>query len=94
MSFLLGIGFLFIISFWTVVLHFISRMFTAKEFLLLPIVLMFFGDGILVGTWYYGLEEFVDNIRNFKLGIALSFMIIAFGRTLYFMIKNKDLLNE
>lgn len=93
MSFLIGLSFLILLSFWTVVLYFISKMFTAKEFLLLPILLMFFGDGILVSIWYYGLSEFVSDIRSFRLGIGLSFMTCAFGRSIYFMIKNKDLLN-
>lgn len=94
MSFLIGLSFLVLLSFWTVILYFISKLFTAKEFLLLPIVLMFFGDGILVGTWYYGLEDIVSDVKKFRLGIGLSFMTCAFGRSLYFMIKNKDLLNE
>lgn len=68
-------------------------MFTSKEFLLLPILLMIFGDGILVSFWYYGLSEFVSDERSFRLGIGLSFMTCAFGRSIYFMIKNKDLLN-
>ena len=55
---------------------------------------MIFGDGIFVGVWYFGLEEIVSDLKNFRLGIGLSFMTCAFGRSLYFMIKNKDLLNE
>jgi len=94
MSFLLGFSFLVLLSLWTVILHFITKLFTAKEFLLLPIVLMIFGDGIFVGVWYFGLEEIVSDLKNFRLGIGLSFMTCAFGRSLYFMIKNKDLLNE
>lgn len=94
MSFLTGIAFLLLLSIWTVLLFYISRMFTSKEFLLLPILLMFFGDGILVSIWYYGLSEFVSDIRSFRIGIGLSFMTCAFGRSIYFMIKNKDLLNE
>lgn len=94
MSFFIGLSFLILLSFWTVVLYFISKMFTAKEFLLLPILLMFFGDGLLVGMWYYGLGEIVEDVKSFRLGIGFSFMTCAFGRTLYFMYQNKDLLNE
>jgi hypothetical protein len=94
MSFLIGLSFLILLSFWTIVLYFISKMFTAKEFLLLPILLMFFGDALLVGMWYYGWSEFVVDIKSFRLGIGLSFMTCAFGRSLYFMYQNRDLLNE
>lgn len=90
MSFLIGLSFLILLSTWTVALYFISKLFTSKEFLLLPIILMFMGDGILVGMWWYGLSEFVSDVRGFRLGIGFSFMAGSFGRSLYFMIKNKE----
>lgn len=88
MSFLIGISFAILLALFTVVFYLIARRLP-KEFLLVGVVLMFVGDGVLVATWYYGLVEIIENIKVFKLGIAASFAIAAFGRSIYFMLNEK-----
>lgn len=85
MSFLIGISFAILLALFTVVFYLITRRLP-KEFLLASVVLMFVGDGVLVATWYYGLVEIVEDIKVFKLGIAASFVIGAFSRSIYFML--------
>ncbi len=88
MSFLIGISFAILLALFTVVFYLIARRLP-KEFLLVGVVLMFVGDGVLVATWYYGLVEIIEDIKIFKLGIAASFAISAFGRSIYFMLNEK-----
>ena len=49
-----------------------------------------FLDGILVALWYFGLREIVDTLKEFRLGIGLSFVTSSFGRSIYLMIMSKD----
>ena len=51
---------------------------------------MIAGDGILVALWYFGLREIVDTLKEFRLGIGLSFVTSSFGRSIYLMIMSKD----
>ena len=85
MSFFIGISFAILLALFTVVFYLIARRLP-KEFLLAGIVLMFVGDGVLVAIWYYGLIEMIEDIKVFKLGIAASFAIAAFSRSIYFML--------
>ena len=85
MSFFIGISFVILLALFTVVFYLIARRLP-KEFLLAGIVLMFVGDGVLVAIWYYGLIEMIEDIKVFKLGIAASFAIAAFSRSIYFML--------
>ena len=61
-----------------------------KEAVQLPIFFMIAGDGILVALWYFGLREIVDTLKEFRLGIGLSFVTSSFGRSIYLMIMSKD----
>lgn len=85
MSFFIGISFAILLALFTVVFYLIARRLP-KEFLLAGVVLMFVGDGVLVAIWYYGLIEMIEDIKVFKLGIAASFAIAAFSRSIYFML--------
>jgi len=89
MSFLTGASFFILLSLFTIVFYFVAKRLP-KEFLLTGMVLMFVGDGILVAFWYYGLEDIISDIKRFKLGIAASFAIGAFGRSIYFMLTSDD----
>ena len=89
MSFLTGITFLIPLALFTVILFYLSK-FIPKEGIQLPIFLMIAGDGILVAIWYFGLIELVDTVKEFKIGIGLSFATAAFGRSIYFMVMNKE----
>jgi len=89
MSFITGASFIILLTLFTLVLFFlITRL--PKEFLLTGIVLMLVGDGILVAFWYYGLVDIVSDLKRFKLGIAASFAMGAFGRSIYFMLTSDD----
>ena len=89
MSFLAGILFLIPIALFTIILLYLSK-FVPKEAVQLPIFFMIAGDGILVALWYFGLREIVDTLKEFRLGIGLSFVTTSFGRSIYFMIMNRD----
>ncbi len=89
MSFLAGISFLIPLALFTVILFYLSK-FIPKEGVQLPVFLMIAGDGILVALWYFGLREIVETLKEFRLGIGLSFVSASFGRSIYFMLQNKE----
>ena len=89
MSFLTGISFIIPLALFTFILLYISKL-VPKEAIQLPIFLMIAGDAILVGIWYMGLKEIVEITKDFRLGIGFSFATAAFGRSIYFIIQNKE----
>lgn len=89
MSFLTGILFVIPLALFTVILFYLSK-FVPKEAVQLPIFFMIAGDGILVALWYFGLREVVETLKEFRLGIGLSFVTSSFGRSIYLMIMSKD----
>lgn len=88
MSFFIGFGFVGLLFMFTLFLYILYKRIPA-EYTQSLIVLMFIGDGVLVGLWYYGLLEFVDSEKVFRLGIAGAFCISAFSRSLFFMLKSE-----
>lgn len=88
MSFFMGFGFVGLLFMFTIFLYMLYKRIPS-EYIQSLIVLMFVGDGVLVGMWYYGLLDFIDNERIFRLGIGLAFCIGAFSRSLFFMLKSE-----
>ena len=88
MSFFIGLGFVNVLVMFTLFLYMLYKRIPT-DYVQSLIVLMFMGDGILVAIWYYGLLDFIDNERIFRLGIAVSFCISAFSRSLFFMLKSE-----
>ena len=85
MSFLIGFSFIIILSLFTILLWFVAKLLP-KEFALVNIALLLFGDAMFVGLWYFGLVDIVDVVKQFKLGIAGAFCAASFGRAIYFML--------
>jgi len=85
MSFIIGLSFVFYLVLFTIVLVYVSKLLP-NEFILLPIALMLFGDGMLVGVHYYGLRGIVENVKEFKIGISMAFMFATFSRAMYLMV--------
>ena len=90
MSFILGFSFTLPLAMFTFILYIISKRLP-KEFIMTSIVVMLAGDATLVSLWYFGLQEIVDNLKLFKLGISTSFMFASFGRSLYFLLNSKHI---
>ena len=89
MSFIIGFSFIILLSIFTVLLYMIAKRLP-PEFLLSSIVLLFAGDAILVGLWYYGLIEVIEVEKHFRLGIAGAFAAGSMGRAIYFMLSYNE----
>ena len=89
MDFLVGFSFIFFLVIFTFLLTKISGIIP-KEFAQALIVFMIFGDAIFVAIHYYGIKDIVSNIKEFKLGIAVSFALMSLLRAAYFLIANKS----
>ena len=86
MSFFLGLAFTIVLGFWSIFLTIIQRL-NLKDFgLPLIIGLMFLGDGVLVGIYYYALIDVVETLKPFKLGISSSFALISISRSIIFLL--------
>lgn len=90
MSFLTGISFVIPLAFFTYILFYLSKLMP-KEAFQLPVFFLIAGDAIMVGIWFYGLKEFTESIKEFKLGIALAFALAGFGRSIYFVLQNRSM---
>ncbi|MDC6464900.1 hypothetical protein PQZ39_00550 [bacterium] len=90
MSFLIGFSFIVLLLTFTIVLGLISKRLPS-EFILAPVVFMILGDAVLVGLWYYGLVDLIEIEKVFRLGIAAAFCTVAMGRSIYFLITNKEI---
>lgn len=87
MSLLLGLSTLLGLLLFTFVLVYLFEI--TKKVPMVLLCIMIFGDIIITGTFYYVGIEFVEDIKKFKLGMGLSFMIISFSRALIFLIGAK-----
>jgi len=87
MNFLLGISLILPLAFFTSVLWILSQKLPGEMALVL-IAIMIFGDGLLAGAWYLGLQEIATDIKRFRLGLGFSFCFTSFGRAIYFMLKS------
>ena len=81
-SFTIGFLFIGVLILFTLMLGLFAKTLP-KEFILIPTVIMIFGDGIFVAIYYYALKDIAENIKEFKLGIALSFMLMSFVRAIF-----------
>ncbi len=88
MSFVIGLSHLVSLSMFTIIFHFIVKRLPPHFALATPMV-MIMGDAMLTAIFYFGLFELMDNLKLFKLGIATSFMVISFGRSIYFMLNER-----
>ena len=91
MSFLTGFSFLIWLLIFTVLLDKVSKLLP-KESAQAIIVFMIFGDAALVALHYYGIKDIVENVKEFKLGIAASFGLMSICRSIYFLISNQEYL--
>ena len=89
MSFIIGFSFIILLSIFTVLLYMIAKRLP-PEFLLSSIVILFAGDAVLVGLWYYGLLEIIEVEKHFRLGIAGAFATASMGRAIYFMLSYNE----
>ena len=85
MSFLIGYSFILLLALFTVLLWMIARR-VPKEAALVSIAFLCAGDAILVGLWYFGLMDIVQNVKLFKVGIAGAFATASMGRSIYFLL--------
>ena len=89
MSLLAGFAFVLILTLTTIVVLFLAD-YLPGDFALVPVVFMFGLDLVLVGSYYFimtseggiGLDE-----KLFRYGLSASFMISAFGRSFYLMMR-------
>ena len=88
MSFLTGLFFIVLLLLFTVVVLLLSKK-VPKEAALVPIVFLIVGDAILVGLYYYGLVDIVENVKKFKVGIAGAFAVSSLGRAIYLLLNEK-----
>lgn len=89
MSFLAGFAFVLILTLTTIVVLFLAD-YLPGDFALVPVVFMFGLDFVLVGSYYFiMISEGGINIdeKLFRYGLAASFMMSAFGRSFYLMIR-------
>ena len=89
MSFILGFSFIILLSIFTVLLNLVAKRLP-NEFALSSISFMIIGDLVLVGLWYYSLLDIVEVKKQFGLGIAGAFCASAMGRSIYFLLINKE----
>lgn len=87
MSLLSGLSLLLGLLLFTLTLVYLSEL--TKKVPLVLMCIMIFGDIIIAATFYYVGIEFVEDIKKFKLGMGLSFMIISFSRGLIFLMNAK-----
>ena len=87
MSLLSGLSLLLGLLLFTLTIVYLSEL--TKKVPLVLMCIMIFGDIIITATFYYVGIEFVDDIKKFKLGMGLSFMIISFSRGLIFLMNAK-----
>ena len=87
MSLLSGLSLLLGLLLFTLTLVYLSEL--TKKVPLVLMCIMIFGDIIITATFYYVGIEFVEDIKKFKLGMGLSFMIISFSRGLIFLMNAK-----
>ena len=86
MNFLTGLSLVIPLAVFTMVLWLVAQKLP-KEATLAIIGIMMFGDALLAFSWYFGLGEEIQNIKQFKMGISSAFCAISFGRAIYFMLK-------
>lgn len=91
MSFLTGFSFIIWLLIFTVLLEKVSKIIP-KEFVQAIVVFMIFGDAVLVAIHYYGIKDIVENIKEFKLGIAAAFGLMSILRSIYFLITSQEYL--
>ena len=91
MNFLLGYSLaLPLILFSGVVWYVATKL--PSEAIIGAILIMFLGDAILAGVWYYGIGEEVTNLSRFKLGCGAAFGTCTIVRAFYFLLKQKTFL--
>ena len=86
MSFITGFSFIIFLGIFTVLLLMISKRLP-KELALSSIFLLIMGDAVLVGLWYFGLLDVIEQEKHFRLGIAAAFCTSSMGRSIYFLLK-------
>jgi hypothetical protein len=84
-EFLIGFSLLLLLLIQTFLVTKITKNLPA-EAMMLPLVIMIVVDLFLAGFWFFSMRELFDNVKVFKLGISMAFMVAAFGRATYFYI--------
>ena len=85
MEFLIGFSLVLPLILQSVLVKKITRNLPA-ETIMVSLILMIGIDIILSGMWFFSMRELFDNVKVFKLGISMAFMVAAFGRATYFYI--------
>ena len=85
MDFLIGFGITFLLAAAFGLIVIVSKLLP-KELALVPIYGMIAIDGVVAAIWYYGMVELVQDYKAFKVGIAASFMLMAFAKAIFLVI--------
>ena len=56
------------------------------EFSLGAVVLMLAGDGAIAALWYYGGMPFIEEVKLFKLGIGMAFVLTTIFKVCYLVL--------
>ena len=85
MDFLTGFGITLLLSMAFAIIILVSKLLP-KELALVPIYGMIAIDGVVAAIWYYSMVELVQDYKAFKVGIAASFMLMAFAKAIFLVI--------
>lgn len=86
MSFFLGLAFSIVILTWSIFLGVIQHL-NIKDFgLPLILGLMFLGDGVLAGIYYFAVVDMAEILKPFKLGMSASFALTSIIRAIIFLL--------
>ena len=88
MDFLIGLSSILLLAPFFILITHLMRMLPT-EFILGVVGFMFLGDGIISFIIYNIGIDFVESIKNLKLGIACSFVLATIFKTVY-MILNQN----
>ena len=58
--------------------------------LLATVMFMIAGDAVLVALWYFSLIDIIEVEKHFRLGISAAFCTASMGRSIYFMLQQKE----